>query len=459
MSAGALGGSFRDPSGVVFRRDGILYRQINAEYQPEWEALTASGLLAALWSDELLVRHAEVMPSLGLTTEAWKVLQPEPVPFVSWPYEWCFGQLKDAALLTLRIQRLALEHGMSLRDASAYNVQFQHSRPVLIDTLSFGRHEPGAPWIAYRQFCQHFLVPLLLMSRVDPRLGLLARDHLDGVPLDLGAAMLPRSTRWRPSIALHVHLHAASVRKHAGTTAPRPSSRAVSRTGLLGLLDNLETLIGRLDCRVEGGAWWDYEETHGYEGAARAEKERLVVELAGTSPGVVWDLGANTGRFAELLAPAAAHVVAMDLDHGAVERHWRRRREQSAAILPLVMDLTNPSPDLGWSQSERDGLAARGPAHTALALALVHHLAIGNNVPLPRIAEWLAQLGRRVIIEWVPKEDPQTQRLLASRADIFDRYTEVAFLESMARFFTMARRTVVPGTGRVLLLFERAERC
>lgn len=455
MTGEALGGSFRDPSGFVFRRDGVVFRQVHASYQPSWESLEGSGLLPALWEFGLLVEHEELSPEHGLTRDAWKVLRPAAIPFISHPYEWCFGQLKDAALLTLRIQREALARGLTLRDASAYNVQFRRSIPLLIDTLSFGRYDEGTPWIAYRQFCQHFLVPLLLMSRVDPRLGLLSRDHLDGVPLDLGAALLPRSTRWRPSIALHVHLHAASIRRHAGGTTRGGGERQVSRNGLLGLVDNLESLIAGLDCRVEGGAWWDYEETHGYAAAAREVKERLVVAMAGDQLGTVWDLGANTGRFAELLAPQASQVVAMDLDHGAVERHWRRRREHPAAILPLVMDLTNPSPSLGWAEHERDGLCKRGPADLLLALALVHHLAIGHNVPLPRIASWLAGLGRAVIIEWVPKADPQTQRLLAPREDVFPSYDEAEFGVAMARHFAEVSRQAIGDTGRVLYRFER----
>lgn len=456
MTGAALGGSFRDPSGSVYRRDGILLRQINPAAQPDWDALQRTGLLPWLWQEGLLVSHAEADLALALTPDAWHVIKPEPIPFVSYPWEWCFGQLKDAALLTLRVQHEAIAREMTLRDASAFNVQFRDSRPILIDTLSFGRYVEGTPWIAYRQFCQHFLVPLLLMSRVDPRLGLLSRDHLDGVPLDLGAALLPRSTRWRPSIALHVHLHAASIRRHARDSQSAAPARAVSRNGLLGLLDNLDSLIRALDCRLEGGAWWDYEETHGYAAAERAEKERLVVELAGDQPGTVWDLGANTGRFAELLAPAAEQVVAMDLDHGAVERHWRRRRDHPAAILPLVMDLTNPSPDLGWALAERDGLAARGPADTVLALALVHHLAIGNNVPLPHIASWMARLGRSAVVEWVPKADPQAGRLLRSREDIFASYTEDEFAAAFRGYFAESGRIPIGETGRVLYRFERS---
>src|ERR1043165_3348929 len=420
MTPQAVGGSFRDPQGTVFRRDGILYREIQSSYEPDWSLLTRSGFLHELQTEGLLVPHDDVDAALALSRFAWKVIRPERIPFISYPWEWCFGQLKAAALLTLELQRRALDRGLTLRDPSAYNIQFRRCRPVLIDTLSFTRYEEGAPWVAYRQFCHHFLAPLLLISMVDPRLGWLSQPGQDGIPLDLAAALLPWRTRLRPSTSLHIHLHAATIRKHAADVLPdKRMSRRVSKRGLLGLVDNLETLIRRLDFSPTRGEWWDYEETHGYGSEARAAKERLVTRLAGDSPGIVWDLGANTGRFAELVAPAAAHVVAIDRDHGAGERHWRRRMEEAANILPLVVDLTNPSPALGWGLEERESLPDRGPADLLLALALVHHLAIGNNVPLPRIAAWFARLARRAIVEWVPKDDPQTRRLLVAREDVF----------------------------------------
>ena len=198
MTGRAVGGSFRDPSGTVYRSGGTLYREISRRYAPDWDLLLGSGLYDELVEREMLVPHQEVDPGLGLTSNAWKVIRPETVPFVSYPWEWCFGQLKSAALLTLDIQRLSLARGLSLKDASAFNVQFRRSRPLLIDTLSFEKHEAGAPWVAYQQFCRHFLAPLLLMSRIDPRLGLLSREHPDGVPLDLASELLPWASRFRP---------------------------------------------------------------------------------------------------------------------------------------------------------------------------------------------------------------------------------------------------------------------
>lgn len=455
--ADAVGGSFRDPSGCVLRHDGVLHRVIRASYRADWERLAETGFIDELQREGQLIPHAAAERSLVSAPDAWMVIRPETVPFISYPWEWCFGQLKAAALLTLQLQRRALDRGFTLKDAGATNIQFIRSQPVLIDTLSFRRYEEGSPWIAYRQFCQHFLAPLLLMSMVDPRLALIGRSHLDGIPLDLAATLLPARTRWRPATALHIHLHASSIRKHADDRKPDPRlAHRVSRTGLLGLIDNLETLIRGLDCRLTGGAWWDYEETHAYSDGAREAKDRLVLQLAGSEPGVVWDLGANSGRYAELVSSAATHVVAMDLDHGAVERHWRRRVQNPRPILPLVMDLTNPSPSAGWALQERESLATRGPADTLLALALVHHLAIGNNIPMPMIVTWLATIGRRVLIEWIPKEDSQIQRLLMAREDIFPDYHQAAFERAFQERFRMVAREPVAGTGRVMYCFEKA---
>ena len=200
--------SFRDPSGFVFRRGGVLYRQVNPPYREDYDHLMSSGLYEALASDGLLVAHVERPSVPPHEPGAYRILQPDPVPFLSYPYEWCFGALKAAALLTLEIQRRALAHEMVLKDASAYNVQFMGSRPLFIDTLSFARYQPGRPWVAYRQFCEHFLAPLLLISRVDPRLGRMQAVHLDGIPLDLASRLLPGRTWLRLSPLLHVHLHA-----------------------------------------------------------------------------------------------------------------------------------------------------------------------------------------------------------------------------------------------------------
>ena len=456
-----VGGSFRDPSGFVFRRDGVVYRQVNERYIPGLEQLESSGLYRALVDVDLLVRHEriDVLPP-GNGSPPATILRPTQIPFISYPYEWCFSQLKDAALTTLEIQSAALEYGMSLKDASAFNIQFLNGRPTLIDTLSFESYEEGRPWVAYRQFCEHFLAPLLLISRVDPWLGRLPALTADGIPLDIASKLLQRTSWLRPAALLHVHLHARSIRRYGGRSVPRRlEARGLSRTGMKNLIEGLVHTIRRLDWSPEGTEWAEYAAEHGYADETMTAKRRIVGELlADMAPRVVWDLGANTGEFSRIALEAGAHVVSMDLDPAAVERSYRRMREcRESGLHPLWIDLRNPSPDLGWAGVERDSLAARSTADVVLALALVHHLAIGANIPLDRMLDWLATLAPNIVIEFVPKEDPQAQRLLVSRDDVFDAYSRQTFEAGLHRRFELRATQELPGSDRVIYHGVRRE--
>jgi hypothetical protein len=454
-----LKASFRDPSGFLFTRDGVLYRQVDERYRAAFDALNESGLYRGLVDDGLLVEHREVSTELALRPGAYRVLQPEPVPFVSYPYEWCFSQLKDAALATLRIQQRALERGMVLKDASAYNVQFRCGRPVLIDTLSFEPWREGEPWVAYRQFCQHFLAPLALMAHCDVRLGQLLRIHVDGVPLDLASALLPARTWLRFGLLTHLHLHAKSQARHADSAARKgaPAAPRVSRSGMLGLVDSLLSAVGKLAWAPAATEWGDYYADTNYTPAAVDHKLELVRKLvAASAPRTVWDLGGNTGRFSRLAVEAGAHVVSWDLDPAAVEKSYLHlKQEGPRPLLPLLLDLTNPSAAIGWANEERMSLAQRGPVDLVMALALIHHLAISNNVPLERIADFLAPLAPRLLIEFVPKRDSQVQRLLATREDIFDRYAPEAFEAAFARRYETVEAQPIRESERVLYLLRR----
>ena len=241
-----LGASFRDPSGFLFERQGILYRQVNQVYRPHFEALHERGLYERLVNAGLLIPHQDADVAPAEPELAYRVIRPERVDFISYPYEWCFSQLKDAALATMAIQKQALEAGMLLKDASAYNIQFHHGRPVLIDSLSFEIQKEGEPWVAYRQFCQHFLAPLALMAHVDVRLGQLLRIYIDGVPLDLAARLLPRRTRLDLGLATHIHLHAAAQKRYSGRAENPRTVGKMSRMAFLGLMDSLETAVRKL---------------------------------------------------------------------------------------------------------------------------------------------------------------------------------------------------------------------
>jgi hypothetical protein len=454
-----VAGSFRDPSGFVFEEDGVLYRQVNRACAADYDRMMASGFHRAAVDEGLLVSHDEVsLPDPA--AECHRVLRPRRVPFVSHPYEWSFGQLRDAALLTLSLQRRALDFGLSLKDASAYNVQFEGSRPVFIDSLSFESYREGAPWIAYQQLCAHFLAPLALVAYRDVRLLGLLRTHLDGVPLDLASRLLPRRTWLAPRLLAHVHLHARSLRRWADTgpaARPAPATR-VSRTALLGLIDHLEGAVRGLAWRPGRTVWGDYYADTNYSAAAAAHKAAVVDHVvAAARPRLVWDLGANVGRYARIAADRGIPTVAFDGDALAVERNYAEARARDDRwLLPLAMDLTNPSPDLGWDHGERRSLAARGPADVVLALALVHHLAIGNNVPLDAVVAALHRVARTLVVEWVPAGDSQVVRLLARRPDTFPDYTDAAFDAAVRRCFRVVRREPVRDSTRVLYVLERA---
>lgn len=455
-AARRLEASFRDPNGFLFTSAGILYRQVNRAYAEHYERLMESGLYTALVAAGRLVPHEEVDLALAEAPElAWKVLQPERLSFISYPYEWGFSQLKDAALLTLQVQKQAIQHGLTLKDASAYNVQFHRGRPVLIDTLSFEVYLEGRPWIAYRQFCQHFLAPLSLMAHRDARLEQLMRVFIDGVPLDLASRLLPLRTRLSLPLLLHLHLHATSQKRYAGQ-AVQQAGGSVSKTQMLGLVDSLETGVQSLRWSPAGTAWGDYYDEHNYSNAGQEHKAKLVGEfLEQIRPASVWDLGANTGRFSRLASERGIPTVAFDVDPGAVEKNYLESRQRSDEnLLPLLLDLTNPSPALGWHNRERASLLERSPAGAVLALALVHHLAIANNVPLDRLAAFFQALSPWLIVEFVPKEDSQVKRLLASREDIFPDYTTAGFEQAFSRYYTIHRAEAIRDSARRLYLME-----
>ncbi len=452
--------SFRDPSGFLFRADdGVLYRQVNTCYQADYRQLMDSGLYADLAGGGKLVEHEEVSPCKAVAPDAAFVIRPRELPFLSWAYEWCFSALKDAALLTLNIQRRALAAGMWLKDASHFNIQFDGTAPVLIDTLSFERYTPGMPWPAYGQFCRHFLAPLALMAKTDVALSRLLMLFIDGLPLDVVCKLLPWRTRFSPGLLMHLHLHARLTRKYSDTSSSRRQPQVkgkVSEQGMMALLGSIENTVRRLKWQPEGTEWADYYEEHSYSSAAFDHKQQVVdrfLELA--RPQTVWDLGANVGVFSRLAVSKGARTYAFDIDPACVERcYLKARRENERRLLPLFLDLSNPTPAIGWANSERSALLERAPADLVMALALIHHLAISNNVPLRAVAEMFAGIADQLIIEFVPKPDPQVQRLLQSRPDIFPEYNKEGFEAAFADHFEFAESVPVGDDGRILYLMK-----
>lgn len=426
-------------------------------YRDHYHYLTESGLYEELVRSGLLVRHQEMDPAGTGSEGAYKILKPEPIPFISYPYEWGFSQLKDAALTTLDIQKKALAFGMTLKDASAYNIQFLNGKPVLIDTLSFQKYQEGEPWAAYGQFCRHFLAPLLLISYRHIGAAQLSRVYIDGIPLDLASSLLPMRTHLRLSVQMHVHWHAGLQKKFASKNEVKTGGHGPFRLrSFLGLIDSLESTIKRLRWRPARTEWADYYQGDSYDPDTLDHKIQVVTSfLNQVRPKTVWDLGANTGLFSRLASDMGIETISLDRDPWAVEQSYAALvKRKETKILPLLLDLTNPSPGLGWANRERAGLVERGPADMLLALALIHHLAIGANLPMDMIAAYFRGLSSWTLVEFVPKTDRGVVRLLATREDIFPDYTQDNFEKEFSAFFKIESQQRLNKSERTLYLMR-----
>lgn len=456
--------SFRDPSGFVYYAGDKVFRQVNSSYSQDYLLFIKSGLSERLIKDKLLTSFKEVkasqpQPTDANTKDVFCQLEAEKIPFISYPYEWSFSQFKDAALLTLKLQKIALEYGMSLKDASAYNVQFLNGKAIFIDLLSFEKYQEGTPWVAYQQFCEHFLGPLLLMSKVDLRSNLLFKSYLNGIPLDLISKLLPKTTLFDFSLLSHIHLHARNQKKYASFAAKTKTkaSQQLPKTMLLGIIESLEKTVKHLKLKQADTEWGEYYTFTNYSNKAFEAKKTVVKKLIKElKPKSVWDLGGNTGEFSRLASDQKISTLSFDIDPLAVEKNYQLVKEQQETqILPLIMDLMNPSPNLGWDLAERKSLIERGPADLIMALALVHHLCISNNVPFELLAQLCQQLGKHLIIEFVPKEDSKVQILLATRKDIFPNYNQEAFEKAFSKFYKIEKKVPLKfGSKRTIYLMS-----
>ena len=459
-------GSFRDPSGQVFRRGNGIFRTVTARAAADYEFVRDSGLFDRLSSKGLVLSTAEVsLDVLGPAAAASRYLLQHPlIRFLSYPYEWSFPALKAAALLHLEVQLEALEAGISLSDATAYNVQFNGPRPVFIDHLSFRRYREGEIWAGHRQFCEQFLNPLLLRSLLGVPHNAWFRGAQEGIPTAELSRLLPLRCKLAWNVLSQVVLPTMLERSARTATAALASDELerskFPRSSYRALLHRLRDWIARLEPADTGKTVWrDYAGNHSYQSDEVKSKVAFVSQMAAAvRPGILWDLGCNSGDYSKAaLAAGAQYAVGFDFDHGALEAAFARAKAEELAFLPLLMDAANPSPSQGWAQCERQGLAARASADAVLALAFVHHLAIGRNVPLDRLIDWLVGLAPTGVVEFVPKSDPMVQRMLQLREDIFDDYTEEAFLSAVGARARIVKSLVVSAAGRRLVWFDRSE--
>lgn len=456
-------GSYRDPGGYVFYDGEAVYRAVLEPARANYEYVRSRGSYADLAGPDAIAGSRELPQAEAgaLAPEAAYVLAHDRVPFISYPYEWPFALLKKAALFHLSLQRRLLEADIALSDATAFNVQFDGVRPVFIDHLSLCPYAEGDLWRGQHQFMEQFVHPLLLTALAGVPYNNWYKGNLDGIRGQDLVNCLPLRRRWSPKVFKHVVLpqmleaeYRQDVRPGRARASAGPPKAALGK-----LLETLSDWVAGLSPRGVGYTTWsNYETTRTYRSAELDEKRAHVGRfVAGCRPGMLWDIGCNTGEFSEIaLAHGAGRVIGFDLDHGALDLACARAEKQGLAFLPLAMDFRNPSTDCGWRGRERKALDRRDRPDAVIALAVIHHLAIGGNVPLEQAVDWLVSLAPTGMIEFVHKHDTTVQTMLQFREDIFGDYRAEAFEAHLARRARIVARHEISEAGRTLYVFDRS---
>ncbi|HEX4070876.1 MAG TPA: hypothetical protein VHX68_06885 [Planctomycetaceae bacterium] len=429
---------------------------MDAESLATWRRACALPFVQQLISQGQIVGTREVpakeCAGFGLPPRVAGVLEHARIPFISYPYEWSFAMLRDAALLHLRLLTESIRAGLILKDASPYNVQFSGKQSVFIDIGSFTVHSPGEPWLAYRQFCELMLFPLLLQAYRGVHFQPILRGELEGI----SARQFLQWLRWRdvfrPGVFTHGLLQAKLEQQTQALSTSTVRDLKISgfTTSLIErLLQKLTRLVERLQWSPPRTQWTTYDNSLPHVAEDRQAKSTFVRKVCHLRPrDLVWDLGCNDGRYSLIAGERATTVVAMDQDHACIDQLYRSA--DSANVLPLCMDLANPSPAMGWRGRERKRIENRGQPQLILCLGLIHHLVIAANIPLAEVVDWLASFRAEVILEFPSKNDPMVQALLRNKRDQYDDYSRESLEAELRRDFDLRLTESLPSGERTL---------
>ncbi len=461
-------GSFRDRNGRVYYYNDEIYRGLSQKAFEDWEALSATDFYSHYSKAMKIVPTEQVQTDSTQSiqipfAQSWEaVLKHDRIPFISYPYEWSFSMLKDAALLQLELLGAALDEDMIVKDSSAYNIQWFGSQPVFIDIPSFEKLQTSEPWVGYRQFCQLFLYPLFLQAYKDVTFQHWLRGSIDGILPEEICNLLSTRDFFRPGVFMHVYMQNKMQDRHKSTT-----KNVKAELKLAGFSKELvKSNVKRINKLVEGLRWkrkqteWsDYQNIHNYSDEDHKLKEEFVEKVSRLrSWPLVWDIGCNTGNFTRIVADNADCVVAMDADHLAIENlYCSLHRDKDTNILPLVINLADSSPNMGWRGLERKSLVERGSPDLTLCLALVHHIVIGANIPMAEFVQWLAGLKTALIIEFVTKEDDMVRTLLLNKEDHYDDYELEYFKKCLNDYFYIRDEKILNSKKRILFYAEPVE--
>lgn len=469
-----ISGSFRDPSGYVFMHQERIFRSMDAAATDILKNLDSKGHLAA-WAKEGLIVGTRFVTDEALLGELHAAhpgftafLEHDRLTHITYPYEWSTSMLADAGLLTLKLQQKLIPLGLSLKDATAYNIQFVKGRPIFIDLTSIEKPARLDIWFALGQFNRMFLFPLLLAKHAgwDNRSYFLA--NLDGrTTLQTGQAF-SFLKRWSPSLVLDIGLpyvlenRVKEGKKHApvaASTAPAnaPAGNAeVQKMTLNRLAKKITSLANTLAPKT---VWGDYTQICSYDETAEASKKALVREyIEQVKAGSVLDIGCNTGDYSRIAATCGADVLATDFDIAAVEQMYLRLKKEPQTITPMVVDIANPSPGIGYMNQERPAFLDRAKPDCILALAVIHHLLVGANLSMESIRDLFASITQKyLVLEFVPTDDVMFKRLIEFRVNLFEHITLDFCKTVFGARFNILREEAIQNSPRTLLLLEKRD--
>jgi hypothetical protein len=448
--------SFRDSDGFIFEYEGSVYRAINESYLETYAKLISSGLYHTLVEEELLVPHEEEKAFPFSIPQHPLIIRPFQVKQITYPYEWSYEQYRDAALCTLRIQEIALSHGLSLKDATPFNIQFIHGKPKLIDTLSFFSSDQNL-WVAYKQFCESFLAPLALMAFVDHNIGRIGRVYHNGIPLPLVSTMLPYRAWLRPSLCIHLYLHARSQKSDQDTT--RKIQMGSHKANQARLIFSLQHAVQSLPKSKSFLNWKNYYSDDCVHPLYLKNKIEIMEKaLTEIKPHLTVDVGCNTGLFSKIASAHSETVIALDRDPSSIEAlYLLTKQEKITNLIPLVINILNPSPSLGWMSRERSSFLERIDPDVIMMLGISHHLTGQANITFPMLAELCSKTKKYVFLEFIPDTDSQFKKLFRSRANEFDWYTQKELLKVFTNYFTVKNVWKVEPIDRMIYLFEKKD--
>lgn len=443
--------SFRDPDSKLEFDDEFYYRRFSKDYIPNYLHFKESGLKDRLLNEKLILPYEEINENKSIVNFDNIVLKVKKIPFVSYPYEWSFSQLKIAALLTLKINIIALEYGMILKDASKFNVQFIGCKPVFIDLGSFEIYKSNSIWAGYQQFCRHFLAPLLLASYKDVRLIKLLLANIDGIDLSFVRTLLPLKSFLNSGVFLHIILNTLGV-KTIGNKKIK-----LKEQGLKSILVHLTDTIENLKIKNKNSEWVDYYNFTNYSDSGLLEKVSIIEEfIKKLNVKTALDLGANDGRFSKLLSNSSIYTVSTDIDELAVEKNFIDAfRDENDNLLSLHFNFANPTPSIGWDNIERKSFYDRSKFDLVLALAVVHHFVITYDLSFEMLAEKFSQIGKYLIIEFPLPIDEKVYFISRNKPARLSIYNIENFKCAFEKYFIELDNKFIESNSRLVFLYAK----